>query len=62
MWFDYNGNTVQAKNYSEAVKIVEQLEEYEKKHKGGYVCVVCHQTPVDALAGYDTCDACLKRI
>lgn len=34
----------------------------EKKIKNEYLCSVCHQTPIDVENGFDTCDACAKKI
>jgi hypothetical protein len=34
---------------------------HEQKKKV-YLCSCCGETPVDALNGYDTCDACISKI
>lgn len=39
-------------------KRISQIEESSNE----YLCSVCHQTPIDVENGFDTCDACAKKI
>jgi hypothetical protein len=36
--------------------------DYDEREIRGYFCVVCHENPVDAFGGYDTCESCIKKI
>ena len=58
---------------SELTSLRSQAEQEEKCHvfasknvtkepMKGYVCTICHQNPVDAENGYDTCPECLGKM
>ena len=38
-----------------------QFEDKVSKKRKGYYCSICHDNPVDAENGYDTCQECLSK-
>jgi hypothetical protein len=42
-------------------EMIEAFEEKVSKKRKGYYCSICHDNPVDAENGYDTCQECLSK-
>lgn len=70
--YSCNSSDISKKRYSfTVVQLCELMEAYHSQFVGekvkvskkrkGYYCSICHDNPVDAENGYDTCQECLSK-